>query len=159
MKKKNYLSFPWKKKLSLCFLTSFFFFFFFFSILGCSGIDALFSENGPFSVLSNGSVVLKDITWNSFANVVFLEQPTGVGFSYSSDPQYNYNTSLLNILFPKKKKKKKFPLTYFFFPFSSSLFPLSSSSLQMIPKPLVITLILSKDFCKPILNLLVVLLG
>uniref|UniRef100_A0A7S4NTA5 Carboxypeptidase n=1 Tax=Paramoeba aestuarina TaxID=180227 RepID=A0A7S4NTA5_9EUKA len=60
---------------------------------GCSGIDALFSENGPFTVLANGSVVLKDITWNSFANVVYLEQPCGVGFSYSSDPDYNYNTN------------------------------------------------------------------
>ncbi|CAG2165850.1 unnamed protein product [Oppiella nova] len=47
-------------------------------------------ENGPFRVSPDGKRV--DQTpwaWNTVANVVYLESPIGVGFSYSDDKLYN----------------------------------------------------------------------
>lgn len=51
---------------------------------GCSSMTGLFFELGPSSI--NGTT-LKPIrnphSWNSNANVIFLEQPVGVGYSYA----------------------------------------------------------------------------
>jgi len=48
----------------------------------------LFIENGPFDAQYNAQGVVQltysDITWTKFANVVWLEQPAFVGFSYSN---------------------------------------------------------------------------
>lgn len=57
---------------------------------GCSGIGGgLFSEMGPFRprASSNGTVTLYDNlwTWANFATIIFIEQPAGVGFSYSGN--------------------------------------------------------------------------
>jgi len=54
---------------------------------GCSSMGGLFTENGPFRVSSDASSVTLDQTasWNQFANMLFVEQPTGVGFSVSPD--------------------------------------------------------------------------
>lgn len=50
---------------------------------GCSSLIGLFFENGPFEIKNNGDTkaTLKSIAWNQKANVIFLEQPLGVGFS------------------------------------------------------------------------------
>ncbi|XP_057870486.1 serine carboxypeptidase-like 46 isoform X1 [Cryptomeria japonica] len=55
---------------------------------GCSsfGIGA-FSENGPFQPKGD-KLVRNGYSWNKEANVLYLESPAGVGFSYSSDPTY-----------------------------------------------------------------------
>ncbi|KAK1358003.1 Carboxypeptidase [Heracleum sosnowskyi] len=52
---------------------------------GCSSLGVgAFSENGPFR--PNGDVLVKnDYSWNSEANMLYLETPAGVGFSYSTD--------------------------------------------------------------------------
>ncbi|KAL1814552.1 hypothetical protein ACET3Z_017126 [Daucus carota] len=52
---------------------------------GCSSLGVgAFSENGPFR--PNGDILVKnDYSWNSEANVLYLETPAGVGFSYSTD--------------------------------------------------------------------------
>jgi len=82
---------------------------------GCSSMDGLLNELGPFRVsvsMANGSleVVENDFSWNTFANVLFLEAPACVGFSYSTEScdasddstsKRNYN-ALLDFL-------KKFP--------------------------------------------------
>jgi len=59
---------------------------------GCSGLLGLFEEHGPFRILEDGSVVLTEFTWNKYANIVYLEQPCGVGFSFSGVPGYKYKT-------------------------------------------------------------------
>jgi serine carboxypeptidase-like clade 2 len=55
---------------------------------GCSGLYGLFGENGPLRATANG-VVYSDLAWTKFANMLYLEQPAFVGFSYSDNPLDN----------------------------------------------------------------------
>ena len=52
---------------------------------GCSGLYGMGFENGPFLAQQDGSLQLSPMSWNRFATVVWIEQPAGVGFSYSSN--------------------------------------------------------------------------
>ncbi|KAL3585205.1 hypothetical protein D5086_012072 [Populus alba] len=56
---------------------------------GCSsfGIGA-FSENGPFRPRGGGLLVRNDYSWNKEANMLYLESPAGVGFSYSANQSF-----------------------------------------------------------------------
>ncbi|PSS13718.1 Serine carboxypeptidase-like [Actinidia chinensis var. chinensis] len=52
---------------------------------GCSSLGVgAFSENGPFRP-SGKMLVRNEHSWNREANMLYLETPIGVGFSYSSD--------------------------------------------------------------------------
>ncbi|KAJ4973142.1 hypothetical protein NE237_006316 [Protea cynaroides] len=52
---------------------------------GCSSLGVgAFSENGPFRP-SGEILVRNEYSWNREANMLFLETPIGVGFSYSTD--------------------------------------------------------------------------
>ncbi|XP_039158962.1 LOW QUALITY PROTEIN: serine carboxypeptidase-like 48 [Eucalyptus grandis] len=52
---------------------------------GCSCSLALFYENGPFHIANNLSLVWNDYGWDQVSNLIFVDQPTGTGFSYSTD--------------------------------------------------------------------------
>ncbi|KAF8029922.1 hypothetical protein BT93_E2360 [Corymbia citriodora subsp. variegata] len=58
---------------------------------GCSSLGVgAFCEHGPFK--PSGDVLLKnDYSWNKEANMLYLESPVGVGFSYSVNNTY-YNS-------------------------------------------------------------------
>ncbi|KAL0814965.1 hypothetical protein Bca101_071408 [Brassica carinata] len=59
---------------------------------GCSSLTGLFYENGPlaFNVEPyNGSIpslVSTTYSWTKVANIIYLDQPVGTGFSYSRNP-------------------------------------------------------------------------
>lgn len=55
---------------------------------GCSSLGVgAFSENGPFR--PQGQVLVKnEHSWNKEANMLYLESPIGVGFSYSANTSY-----------------------------------------------------------------------
>jgi cathepsin A (carboxypeptidase C) len=56
---------------------------------GSSPLEALFTQNGPFRVLPNGRKVTYDeYSWNSVSNVLYVDSPAGVGFSYSENNDY-----------------------------------------------------------------------
>jgi len=52
---------------------------------GCSSLDGFFYEHGPFEINpSNYSELeLREYRWSSIANVLYIEAPVGVGFSYA----------------------------------------------------------------------------
>ncbi|XP_011086871.1 serine carboxypeptidase-like 45 [Sesamum indicum] len=51
---------------------------------GCSSLGVgAFSENGPFRPSGNAALVRNEYSWNKEANILYLESPIGVGFSYS----------------------------------------------------------------------------
>lgn len=62
---------------------------------GCSGLMGMFEELGPYIPTRNGKLELNPWTWAKFANIVFIEQPVGVGFSYGdSKSDYSSNDQL-----------------------------------------------------------------
>ncbi|XP_004307353.1 PREDICTED: serine carboxypeptidase-like [Fragaria vesca subsp. vesca] len=52
---------------------------------GCSSELAVFYENGPFSIANNLSLVWNQYGWDKASNLLYVDQPIGTGFSYSSD--------------------------------------------------------------------------
>ncbi|KAI3918254.1 hypothetical protein MKX01_041574 [Papaver californicum] len=46
-----------------------------------------FQENGPFTIVNNDSTTLmwNEFGWDQVSNILYVDQPTGTGFSYSSD--------------------------------------------------------------------------
>ncbi|XP_072135367.1 lysosomal protective protein-like [Mobula birostris] len=59
---------------------------------GCSSLDGFLSENGPLHVDDNGQTLyINEYSWNKVANMLYLESPAGVGFSYSDSGDYTTN--------------------------------------------------------------------
>jgi len=52
---------------------------------GCSGLLGLGTEFGPFLFEKDGVLSQNPNTWNQVANILYVEQPAGVGFSYFTD--------------------------------------------------------------------------
>ncbi|XP_026175825.1 lysosomal protective protein [Mastacembelus armatus] len=56
---------------------------------GCSSLDGFLSENGPFHVNDDGATLYENpFSWNKIANMLYIESPAGVGYSYSDDHKY-----------------------------------------------------------------------
>lgn len=50
---------------------------------GSSSMIGLFQENGPCGVDINGDVFSNPFSWSNASNMIYIDQPTQVGFSYS----------------------------------------------------------------------------
>jgi cathepsin A (carboxypeptidase C) len=55
---------------------------------GCSSQLALLAENGPCSVNKDLTTNYNNYSWNANANIMWVDQPTGVGFSYGDKSDY-----------------------------------------------------------------------
>jgi carboxypeptidase C (cathepsin A) len=57
---------------------------------GCSSLDGFFYEHGPFEVDVNdySKLVEREYRWNKNVNMLYVESPVGVGFSYSDTDDY-----------------------------------------------------------------------
>jgi len=59
---------------------------------GCSSMLATLAENGPCSISADGNVVHNPNSWNNKANVLWVDQPAGTGFSVGSNPGHMYES-------------------------------------------------------------------
>ncbi len=54
---------------------------------GCSSIGGgMFEETGPLIPDESGKLVANPQSWNQYANMLYIESPVGVGFSFSKTP-------------------------------------------------------------------------
>lgn len=59
---------------------------------GCSGLIGFGAEHGPFFMEKDGKLGPNPHSWNTVASILYVEQPAGVGFSYS-ETQSDYETN------------------------------------------------------------------
>jgi len=45
------------------------------------------TENGPYVLTKNGSVEEREHAWDVTSNIIFVDSPVNVGYSYSDDPR------------------------------------------------------------------------
>lgn len=66
---------------------------------GCSSMFGFAQENGPY-IMPDGSdefeTQVNPYSWNKIANVIYIESPAGVGFSYTDqmDPKPYYDDEI-----------------------------------------------------------------
>jgi len=59
---------------------------------GCSSLDGFFYEHGPFEIESDYKTLThREHRWNLKVNMLYIEAPVGVGFSYSDTKSYKLN--------------------------------------------------------------------
>ena len=49
---------------------------------GCSSLDGWSAENGPMQMDSKGNFIMNEYSWHRAANMLYIESPGNVGFSY-----------------------------------------------------------------------------
>ncbi|PGH17038.1 hypothetical protein AJ79_01422 [Helicocarpus griseus UAMH5409] len=55
---------------------------------GCSSEDGSLMEVGPYRLVNNSTLNYTEGAWDEFANLLFVDQPVGTGFSYVSTQGY-----------------------------------------------------------------------
>ena len=62
---------------------------------GCSSLFGMLGEIGPVTADNYaGNFTKNPYSWNLNANLFFIEQPAGVGFSKASDPKFVWNDDI-----------------------------------------------------------------
>jgi cathepsin A (carboxypeptidase C) len=64
---------------------------------GCSSELAVLAENGPCHIdFTTGALYSNPHSWNNVANVIYIDQPAGVGFSYTNNTSgYDFNETMV----------------------------------------------------------------
>ncbi|XP_015875795.2 serine carboxypeptidase-like 20 [Ziziphus jujuba] len=124
---------------------------------GCSSFDGFVYEHGPFNFKEGkpkGSLpilYLNPYSWSKVSNIIYLDSPTGVGFSYSKDPR-NYVTGDLKTAYDTHN----FLLKWFeqFPEFLSNPFYITGESFAGIYVPTLASQVVQgiKDGAKRIIN-------
>lgn len=52
-------------------------------------------EIGPYRVREDGSLGLNDGSWDEFANILFVDNPVGTGFSYVDGDSYVHELDVM----------------------------------------------------------------
>ncbi len=55
---------------------------------GCSSMDGALMEVGPYRLKDDKTLRYNDGSWDEFANLLFVDQPVGTGFSYANTNSY-----------------------------------------------------------------------
>ncbi|KDQ64208.1 hypothetical protein JAAARDRAFT_166238 [Jaapia argillacea MUCL 33604] len=55
---------------------------------GCSSFDGLMMEVGPWRIDGKGGLKVVEGGWEEYTHMVFIDQPAGTGFSYTSTDRY-----------------------------------------------------------------------
>ncbi|RVX74172.1 Pheromone-processing carboxypeptidase KEX1 [Exophiala mesophila] len=55
---------------------------------GCSSMDGALMELGPYRVQEGGKLRYNEGSWDEFANLLFVDNPVGTGFSYVNSDSY-----------------------------------------------------------------------
>ncbi|KAJ3060470.1 hypothetical protein HDU98_003560 [Podochytrium sp. JEL0797] len=55
---------------------------------GCSSLFGSFEETGPFTMTETGSLVKNPNSWHHQANLLYIEQPIGTGFSFNNRAEF-----------------------------------------------------------------------
>ena len=79
---------------------------------GCSSLFGMLGEIGPVTSDNfSGKFKKNEYSWNTNGNLLFIEQPAGVGFSKTSDPHYLWydDDTAENLLFGIKDFLNLFP--------------------------------------------------
>ncbi|KAH8556379.1 serine carboxypeptidase [Umbelopsis sp. PMI_123] len=66
---------------------------------GCSSMDGMFLENGPYRIKQDLTVDISLGGWQDHANIVFVDQPVGTGFSFANTDSYVKNMTEMAISF------------------------------------------------------------
>ena len=80
---------------------------------GCSSLFGMLGEIGPVIFdRDSGEMKLNPFSWNKNSNLLFIEQPAGVGFSETDDPEFMWNDDIMaeNLLFGLKDFINEFQL-------------------------------------------------
>jgi len=63
---------------------------------GCASEIALFYENGPYKFDTDGETLLKNpYSWNENANLIYVDQPVGTGFSKAGRTHIDVNENMV----------------------------------------------------------------
>ena len=79
-----------------------------------SPLWAMFTENGPYRVVTNASLTSNPNSWNTLANVLYIESPFWVGFSYSDDNTTINSEEVFNITHETNARSNYLALEDFF---------------------------------------------